>query len=422
MVVFEPNVLMKLEGVNPAFDWHPYTLWPCFTFPGRLLPQGIPDNLWPLQNGINFTMSRIRETHRMMGHPKWFITHGTGIKKGQITNETGEPVFYNTGSAPPYAYTPPPLPAYVFHLMDRLEGHADRVSAQPPITRGENQGQVRSGLQAAILQEQSLSEFTPMVERLSEAKIRHRRQLLMREIQFAEVPRRIQYQEASGAWEQDLFFAKNMAPDFSIVIDVGSDIPQSPANEMARVSALVGMGALQPQAIPSHAEAIGRALHFNVPTVLPQDVEANVRSAHYRITQLLRGEMPLVSAVDDHRIHVNEIIRFMRTQRFREMAEQDPTLHPIFMNLLGKHMGYIQMQQAGLVVPQPVIPFEDLSAQLPEGQAQSLMSQMGGGGQNSGGPAGRPSGNNFSDGAGAAAPSGAQGISAPPAAPQIQGS
>jgi hypothetical protein len=384
LIHFEPNPFLELQGVNPRLDWNPYTIFPCYTYPGRFVGQGLPENLIPLQDAINFINSRVREAQRTMGQPKWFIPQGSNIPKEKLGPEAGERIVYNAANGPPQAWQPVPMPAYIFNMLERYYQDIELVASQPPMMQGRAQGQIRSGLGVQLLQEQALTEFTPILSYFDRARVRHTRQIILRETQFSEVPRKVQWRGAQG-WEQDVFFGKHLSPDFSVQVLPGTSIPRSKALVMSEIDRLVAWGSLQPGMNPNHNELIARSMEYNISPTLPDNEVENLSSARYAIARMVAGEEPPVYPTDNHRIFVNEIIRFMQSRKYRELAERDPSLHERFMYRLGKHRFYMQMQAMGMDVPQPIPPFEDMQQVFPEGIGAVQAAAGGGGGGGAGG-------------------------------------
>ena len=384
VIHLEPNPHLEMEGVNPRFDWHPYSIFPCYTYPGRMLGQGIPENLIPLQEAINFINSRVREAQRTMGQPKWFVPVGSNIAKNKLTGEANERVEFNPSHGPPVAWTPPPMPAYIFNMLQQYYSDVDHVASQPPMMQGQAQGQIRSGLAVQALQEQALTEFTPILTYFEESRSRHARQTLLREIQFSEFPRKVQWRGTQG-WEQENFFGKQLSPDFSVTVIPGTSMPRSKALAMSEIDRMVAWGVYQPQMMPQHAELIARTMEYNVPPITPENEAENISAARYVIARMIAGDEVAAIPTDNHRVYVNEIVRFMQSRKYRELVEKDPTIHERFMYRLGKHRFFLNMKQAGMDVPQPIPPFEDMQSMFPQGlQAVQAMAGGGGGG---GGPA-----------------------------------
>ena len=390
LTTIEPNVLLELEGVNPRLDWHPYSFVPLYTVPGRLLAQGLPDNLHSIQDGLNFVISRSREAQRMMGSPKWFLPLQSVQNEKELDNEVGSKVKFNPLFGPPMAWTPPAMPAYIFNLVGLFEAHGNRVAAQPPVIQGQADGQVRSGPAINSLQEQAMTEFTPILVEADLAKARHARQLLMREMQFGLVERVVKWPNESS-WEQRRFFAKNLDPSFSVIAVPGTSMPFSSQAAMTEMDRAIAWGIYQPQMNPQHAELIARTMRWKVPPAMPGNEEENLRRARYENAAITAGDDPVIYAVYNHRVHINEHVRFMTSERFRQMAEKDPTLLARFNMHLGRHYGFLQLEAQGFLFPQPVPPIADLQAQSgsPAGQGgpgeESGSSGAGGSGQSGGG-------------------------------------
>lgn len=378
----EPNPFLSMKGTNPRFDWHPYTIFPCYTYPGRFIGQGLPENLIPLQDAINFVNSRVREAQRTMGQPKWFIPEGSNVARDRLTGEAGERVKFNPSHGPPIAWTPPPMPAYIFNMLERYYQDIEVVASQPPMMQGRAQGQIRSGLGVQLLQEQALTEFTPILTYFDHARERIARNTILREVQFSEFPRRVQWRGPQG-WEQEVFFGKRLAPDFNVAVKTGTSIPRSKALVMSEIDRMVAWGVLQPGMIPAHNEIVARSMEYNVPPITPDNEAENISSARYTIARMLAGDEVAVMPTDNHTVHVNEIVRFMQSRKYREKAERDPTLHQRFMYRLGKHRFFLTMRQMGMDVPQPIPPFEDMQQIYPEGMG-AVQATAGGGGPSTG--------------------------------------
>lgn len=364
----KPNPFMELEGVNPRLDWNPYTIWPCNDVPGRMIGQGSVENQLPVIEGRNFVISRIREAQRMTGQPKVLIPKGTTQVK--ITNEAGQQVTFNPAMGPPSYMQPALMPSYIFNLLELLDHDLERVASQPPMLQGRAQGQVRSGLGVQLLQEQALTEFTALIARLDVCRARHARQLLLREIQFSDSARRVPHITGSGEWTQDLFFAKNMNPDFMVRIVPGTSIPQSKALVMSEIDRLVAWGALQPQLVPQHAQAVLRAMKYEVPSFTPDDQEQALNQARYENAVLLEraGDEPLTLPSFNHPVHINEHLRQLHSRRAQERITKEreqfggrsPYLERMYKHI-GLHMGHLQAKAMGVMIPGPVMPFEDLA-------------------------------------------------------------
>jgi hypothetical protein len=366
----KPNPFMDLAGTNPRSDWNPYTIWPCYSVAGRMIPQGLPDNLLPLQEALNFVFSRLRESQRLMGQPKWFIPRGSINQK--IDAEAGQTITFNPGVGPPQPHSPTPMPAYIMQMISVIEEHMEKVSSQPPMMQGRAQGQVRSGLGVQLLQEQALTEFTPLIEILDYCNARHARQLLLREIQFADAARAIPRREGSGQWKQALFYAKHMNPEFMVRIVPGTSMPQSKALVMSELDRMVAWGRLMPQVNPQHADVIDRVMKYEIPTFSPDNTEAAMSQQREENWLMFENPAyePLTLSHYNHRVHVNEIIRFMDTARFRDRISKErekfngisPTLAR-FETHLGKHYGHLQAIAMGMVLPQVIPPFDDLQVE-----------------------------------------------------------
>ena len=196
-------------------------------------------------------------------------------------------------------------------LLEWLQSDEESVASQPPMMQGQAQGQVRSGSAVQLIQEQALTQFTPMVETDAWCYARHTRQLLLREIQNSDSQRRVPRRTGSGQWEQELFFAKHMNPEFMLRITPGTEMPANKAVIMSEIDRQVAWGRLIPQ-IPAHADVIDRAMVYNIPNFSPDDTESAMSQARYENWVILDrpGEEPPTFSTFNHRVHINEHLRF----------------------------------------------------------------------------------------------------------------
>lgn len=378
-----PNPFLELDGVNPRTDWNPITIWPCYDVPGRMIGQGVVENQIPIVEARNFIIARIREAQRMTGQPKVLIPKNT--TQVRINNEAGQQITFNPAIGAP-AYMPPsPMPAYIFNTLEKLDSDLEKVSSQPPMMQGRAQGQVRSGLGVQLLQEQALTEFTPLLARIEQCRARHWRQLLLREIQYGDAHRRIVEKSGTGEWRQTLFLAKKLNPDFTIRIKAGTSMPTSKALVMSEIDRLIAWGVLQPTMVPQHAQVIARAMQVEVPQYTPDDQESAINRARYE-NELLRtrpGEEVSPMASENHPVHINEHLRDLHSQRTMKIVDAEKKAFGFSLTLgriyehVGKHQGMQQLRQSGVLIPQPVIPFEELQLEM---QAQQQAMGPGGGG------------------------------------------
>ena len=377
-----PNELLELDGVNPMRDWNPYSLYPCYEYPHRMLPQGVPEPLASTVDRIDSVVATICQAQRDSSLPKWICPKGNGLQKGDFTN-VNNVLFFNRMVGRPEAWTPPPMPAYLFSLLQMLEAKADRLSSQPPITRGDAPGQVRSGYGVGILADMAITEFTPILLNHAEGTSHHTRQVLLHQVMYSDNPALARWQNETGEWEQTMFFARALNPSFMVTYVPGSEQVVSEAEQMAKIDRLVAWGALMPGMNPQHAEVAGRAMNYKIPLFSPDNEKDAIRLARRHHAQLLMGDTNIViQPVWQHVSMANETIRFMHSTRFENLAKVEPEMQSAFYQYLGKLFGMIQAKAMGALMPQSIpraMPGMDPMATM------NPMSQIVGGGAMQGG-------------------------------------
>lgn len=378
-----PNPFLEIAGVNPRRDWNPMTICTCYDVPGRLLGQGVVENQAPVVDARNDVISRIRETHRMTGQPKVLVPKGTTQQR--INNEAGQIIQFNPAIGPPAYMLAAPMPGYIFQTLQLLDMDVEQIASQPPMMQGKAQGQIRSAMGVQLLQEQALTEFTPLLGRVEQFRARHWRQLLLREIQYGDNVRRMVAKTGSGDWKMQSFFGKKLNPDFTLRITPGSSMPTSKALVMSELDRLIAWGVLQPAMIPQHAQIIARAMQLEVPQYTADDQEQAINRARYE-NEILRsrpGEMPQPLASENHVVHGNEHMRDLHSPRTMALVDAErkalgysPTLGRFYQHI-GLHQGMQQAQAMGALLPQPQMPLEELQFEM-QSQGSAMNGSPGG--------------------------------------------
>jgi hypothetical protein len=132
------------KGPNPyKHNRIPFVHFGTERTPGKVWHFSSAEHALPILRQYQKTKSQITEIKNLMGKPKWLVSRSSNIKKTAITSEPGEVIEY-TGSIVPVAWSPPPVPRYMFDLMAYDRRDMDEIMAQRDATKGSNPAGVRS--------------------------------------------------------------------------------------------------------------------------------------------------------------------------------------------------------------------------------------------------------------------------------------
>jgi len=320
---------LEARGARPDRDWHPFVHFCCIPIGGRFWPQDIVGNLTGIQRAINLIVSICLEHVKLLGKPKWMIPEGSMAKGRKITSEPGEQIRYNAAYGEPHVSIPTPLSGDIFKLLEVMFQHLDFVSAQHGPSRGQAPQGVKSGVGVNLLQEQDEMDLSPISSLWEDSLAKLGRKTLLRVSQFWDAPRLIQIAGPNNELDAFRFSGADVSSSSDVVVRAGSALPKSRIATMARIKDLVNIGYYQPALVPAHRREIAIQLELGSAEERMEGDRIDQRRAQMENEWMAMGLNPAVEWYQNHDIHLEEHVLWMKSDEFQRLVAQKPDLYAL---------------------------------------------------------------------------------------------
>lgn len=353
---------------------------------GSLWGEAITQHMIPMQNYINQFEQIIAENAELIGNPFGYYWQD-GIAPDNWNNEIGNIVPLAPGSQPPGWMVPPPLPNYVMDAPTRAMQYLNNLAQPMGPLQQENEGNITSGVQQAIVNEGKELRVAPMVAAWNQAWTAAWTQYIDNWANFQMLPRKIGVVGADGGW-RDIYFSGALASgNFNIELLPGPALPQSKQAEIGTWIELAKTAPMQmllqsnPAMMKKFLEDVGKGSEG---MRMKKDPFVHIEKARRNITACKIGQIrqidPLIDNVFDH-IEVYQ--DYMASSEYEEDVTRDPTFDMRMRMLL---MSCIQLQAQMMALQQQQMAEQQAG---PDGGGGAPETQ-GGRGATEGGDAGHP--------------------------------
>ena len=310
--------------------------------PGRVWDMGAVENLRPIQVEFNQLKTDLIKHRRANMRARIFVPDGGGITKDQITNLHGQVIAYKPlpGSAPITVVPPIPFGSQVFAELEQAKDGLNEVGMRPQISRGINQGQVRSGAQANMLINQANQPFGVIATDT--------------EMGFADCARL--KMALAKAYYSDLKLTRIVGEQKGFAIgairrvNLYTDIAVVPGSAMPKDRA--SFNQMLSEMVPLLSAGGGPNAQRYVNAIIEQlDVggvkfdkpdQADIDCQDTELQQLARGQFVMPNLYDSHIIHID---------RCDVWLKKHPTASPMGKKLVEMHQQQHQLMLARSVMP-----------------------------------------------------------------------
>ena len=331
-----------VEDVESPFGGNfPYVDFLCYRNPGSYWGQSAVNLGRNAQTSFNRYRSLVMEALLKHNNHQWAVAKGSGVKRTALTDEPGNVFYYNpVGVDPVKALHPPPLPGAWQQLLGLdLQDMRDQMGVVD-VLRGVNPPGVRSGRSLAYLQEQTLGRHGPMVRRFERSLAKLGKLWLFMAQKFYAEDRMLPIVgdgnkvEAYRLKQSDLLSATN------IIVTAGSVMPESKAARQDFVMTMFQNGMIvTEEGLPDTQKAL-RMMDMASKGDLYDSDEDSRGWAMEENEKMWSGEPIMPEPHDNHPLHAEVHVAFMRTSRFRDLP---PERQDLFRQHLDRHIEYLNL-------------------------------------------------------------------------------
>jgi hypothetical protein len=325
-------------------------------------------DVFPIQEGINSLYSTIMTNQNAFGVQNLFVPRDSDIAIASL--QAGMNIIEGNSKPEPINFTQ--TPGEVFKFLEMLIQTAETISGVNSVARGNPEASLKSGTALALVQSMSLQfmsglqqSYVKMIEDVGTALI-----TMLKD--FAVTPKVVALVGKNNRPLLKEFTGEEISSINRVVVDVGNPLSKTIAGRVQMAEQMLQMNMFKnPQ---EYLQVINTG---RLDAMFEGEMNELflIRSENER---LLDGENPQATALDQHRMHIQEHKSVLADPDLRK----DPTLVTNTLNHIQTHINYLRTADP------------DLLMLIGEQPLESPMQQTGGGGPQMGpaGPMGGPGG------------------------------
>lgn len=325
-----PFPYTDIEG-NPLF---PFVHAQFEHLGGRLLGRSALSPLIQKQDQLNQLDSLVQLIVQRMANPVWVVPEGAGVEN--ITGEPGLVMKWNplaaNGQGKPERIEGAQVPQSLFLLREQLLKDIEDLSGAFDIIKGQKPTGVEAFSALQLLVERSQSRFTSAFQSRGEMYRAWFAIALELERQFGPHQRVYAVVGPNKSYTFQHFENAQLQGQVSVQIEDGSNMPKTSLGKRAAIEQANQLQLLNPQDPDQKYALLSTfgltdlvpSLNFHVQAAL------QMQDAFEKWVGAPQGPPPLViKPWHDPQIHWNERVKWLNTDRMRELLAQNPTLEQI---------------------------------------------------------------------------------------------
>lgn len=349
----------SLPGPIPYKDIEGKPIWP-FSFAqyehvgGRLYGRSALTPLIQKQDQLNQIDSLIQLIIQRTANPTILLPEGSGVE--QISGEPGLIIKYNPlsagGNAKPEKMEGSEVPTSVMALREQIIKDIEELSGAFDIIKGQKPTGVEAFSALQLLVERSQSRFTSVFQSRGEMYRRWFGVALELERQFGPDQRTMTILGPHRGYTFKHFENAQLQGQVAIVIEDGSTMPKTFLGERAAIEQAAQLGVMDPLDPDQRYYLLNK---LGIATMAPSlnihvQKALEIQDKFEEWAKTLTGPSPLmVKPWHDARVHFNERIKWLNTDRMTELIATDPMLEQV----ITMHLAELQMVMSSVVVGGP---------------------------------------------------------------------
>lgn len=274
-----------------------------------------------VQSALNQSWSSIIEHMKLAGNARLFYPASLSDQIEQLTDLPGEAIPIPDGTSPPQYTSPPQMPSWWIEQPGRLTEQMDDILGVHAASRGEAPQNIQSGLGVSILIEQ---DSTP-IGRLSKENALAFGRLSSMALQiyaFKVKERRKSVVQTPGQPAETVHWSgKDLQGQTTAIVPTDAIVPRSRAaqQQFAKDALQMGLITTLPQFLKL-AEIPGSR-------DILEATNPDVAKARSENAAMALGEIELPEDFDNHKIHIEEHLVFMKSAKWRSLDKKTQDIY-----------------------------------------------------------------------------------------------
>lgn len=325
----------EYEGTLPLFKFGYLDIM------GGDYPQGMVEQLIPLQEDYNYT------AERLAGYKKWLagkLLMPIGCRPETSWNdEIGQIVKYDaTGGKPEYMAGGSP-PVFIIREFDRIRRDMEDIAATHDTSMSRVPSGIKSGIGIENLTESDKSQIAPqLIDTEQQLSFFAHRVLKIMEKRYTE-PRLVGITGKNLAVDVRIFKGENLQGEKRVEISLGSNLPSNKEARAARIIDLADRGWIG-------KEKGLELLEFGDVEGIFHDIDK--QQERVEIMEMSKGVDVIPAEWENHTVRIAELTDFLKSSDYRKLS---PEIQNLFIGHLRMHRIYLsnEMQQMNQMTAQP---------------------------------------------------------------------
>lgn len=320
----------------------------------------IPDTIWgessieqavDVQRALNSCETDIQRNRKLHGNPA-LLTEDGSISRGvtRVSSIPGKIIQVSRNSQRPPAFlSPPTMPSWVEREPYRLKDLIESLSGIHSVSKGENKG-LMSGRQAAVVLSADRAKWGPTIRSLSLAVERVSELALSLWRDYGPIQKTIDVYSPTGSPMDVLLFHKDFIADrIRVNIEASTMMPYNEEIRRQQINEAWQIGA-----IPNLEFYWRLQRHGEMGRLLGADEPSRAQARKEQDEMLLKQQVSQVFPHEDHTIHIDEHMEWMRSPEWYELPDEIKQLTIGHLNM------HLQMMH------NPVNPVLSGASQMPQ--------------------------------------------------------
>lgn len=310
--------------------------------PGALYPDGLVEDIKPIQRSLNRTVTKMREMVDRTITPHLLTPYSSGITIDNWDDIPGNVIHYVKGNKPEWM-NPPEIPNSLFGYTNELITRAKEITGYSDISRGDVPAGVESGRAIAFLRENEQSIREPDMMSFRRSYIQLMQQCVYLARQFYQDGRMVRVIGTDYRWTLLEFKEDGFDWDNDLVPEVFSGGPNSHALRFSETLELANAGILEPDAPTAKAARQLLGSDYAGKATFDPFYEDRIKA---RRENLMVEKDPFAHITarefDEHEVHCEEHNSFRKSQGYEDMP---PEQQAVIDHHCEEHESWIQAQE-----------------------------------------------------------------------------
>lgn len=253
-------------------------------------------DVFPIQEGINSLYSTIMTNNNTFGVQNVFVPEGSNINVNSL--EGGMNII--TGTAKPEPLNLTETPAETYKFLEMLIQSAETISGVNSVARGNPEASLKSGTALALVQSMALqfvsglqNSYVKLIEDVGTGLINNLKD-------FATAPKMVALVGKNNRPYLKEFVGEDLNAISRVIVDLGNPLSRTIAGRVQMAEQMLQMKLIQ------SPEQYFQVINTGRIESLYEGEMNELLLIKSENEQLLEGQNPIVSPLDQHRLHINE--------------------------------------------------------------------------------------------------------------------